>query len=110
PTRLLILTTRPSTLVLHSFPTRRSSDLAIMDQQQQATNPYQAFQVMNDPAYNIYSFKYDAAAGTLHTAAYFPNEMKAWYAIGSGDRKSTRLNSSHDPSPYPVYYLKKKSE
>lgn len=60
----------------------RRREQAIMDQQQQATNPYQAFQVMNDPAYNIYSFKYDAAAGTLHTAAYFPNEMKAWYAIG----------------------------
>src|SRR5699024_5237078 len=39
--------------------------------------------VMNDPAYDIFSYKYDAAAGTLHTAVYFPEEMKAWFAIGA---------------------------
>src|SRR5699024_292623 len=49
---------------------RREPD--IIDQQQPATDPSPAIQAMNDPAYNHYSFKNDAAAGTLQTAAYFP--------------------------------------
>src|SRR5699024_11568125 len=80
---------------LPSITKRRSSDLSrdrektIRDEQQHSTNPYQAFRVMNDPAYDIFSYKYDAAAGTLHTAVYFPEEMKAWFAIGA-DRPPLR--------------------
>jgi len=61
----------------------RDREKAIQDEQQHSTNPYQAFRVMNDPAYDIFSYKYDAAAGTLHTAVYFPEDMKAWFAIGA---------------------------
>src|SRR2546421_9253440 len=32
----------------------------------------------------------------------------AWYLLGSQDRKSTRLNSSHDQISYAVFCLKKK--
>src|SRR5699024_10618983 len=64
----------------------RRREEAIQEQQQQATDPYEAFRVMNDSEKRIYSTKYDAAAGTLHTAAYFPRQMKAWFAIGP-DRK-----------------------
>lgn len=60
----------------------RRRETAIQDKQQPGSGPYQAFRVMNDPAYDIFSFKYDAAAGTLHTAAYFPQTMKAWFALG----------------------------
>ncbi|MDY0404774.1 C45 family peptidase [Virgibacillus sp. 179-BFC.A HS] len=60
---------------------RRREEI-IQREQQYVTNPYQAFQVMNNPAYDVYSDKYDAAAGTLHTSVYFPKEMQAWYAIG----------------------------
>ncbi|MUV37101.1 hypothetical protein JNUCC1_00907 [Lentibacillus sp. JNUCC-1] len=60
----------------------RQREETILEQQQHATNPLQAFQVMNDPQYDVFSKKYDASAGTIHTAAYFPKEMKAWFAIG----------------------------
>lgn len=64
----------------------REREATIQQEQQSRANPYQAFQIMNDPAHDIFSFKYDAAAGTLHTAAYFPQEMKAWFTIGPGGR------------------------
>src|SRR5699024_7950904 len=64
----------------------RHRETEIQEQQQYTANPYEGFRVMNDSDKDIYSFKYDAAAGTLHTAAYFPKQMKAWFAIGP-DRK-----------------------
>lgn len=60
----------------------RHREKTIQNEQQYTTNPYQAFRVMNHPEYDIFSYKYDAAAGTLHTTVYFPAEMKAWFAIG----------------------------
>src|SRR5699024_10830011 len=60
----------------------RQRENKIKQNQRNGSGAYQAFQVMNDPAYDIFSFKYDAAAGTLHTAAYFPKEKKAWLDIG----------------------------
>lgn len=60
----------------------RRREKAIRRKQQAGTGAYRAFQVMNDPAYDIFSFQYDAAAGTLHTAAYFPKAMKTWLSIG----------------------------
>ncbi|WP_164669308.1 C45 family autoproteolytic acyltransferase/hydolase [Virgibacillus doumboii] len=64
----------------------RDREKTIRQQQKNTTDPYQAFRVMNDTDKNIFSEKYGAYAGTLHTAAYFPNQMKAWFAIGP-DRK-----------------------
>lgn len=46
---------------------------------------YKAFRLMNDTTEGVFSKKYGAWAGTIHTAAYFPEEMKAWFALG-GDR------------------------
>src|SRR5699024_3260161 len=60
----------------------RRREKAISDQQQPGADPYQAYRIMNDPQYDIFSYKYDAAAGTLHTAAYFPNDMTAWFVMG----------------------------
>src|SRR5699024_31191 len=60
----------------------RQREETIKEQQKYTTNPMQAFRVMNDPQYNVFSKRYDAAAGTIHTAAYFPKEMKAWFAMG----------------------------
>ncbi|OZU87114.1 acyl-CoA--6-aminopenicillanic acid acyltransferase [Virgibacillus indicus] len=64
----------------------RNREKNIEDQQRYAANPFQAFKVMNNPAHHIFSKKYDAAAGTIHTSVYFPKEMKAWFVIGP-DRK-----------------------
>ncbi|ALX50568.1 C45 family autoproteolytic acyltransferase/hydolase [Lentibacillus amyloliquefaciens] len=61
-------------------------ETAIQKQQQYATDPYESFRMMNNSDKDIYSFKYDAAAGTLHTAVYFPKDVKAWFAIGPDRR------------------------
>ncbi|MBS4201607.1 acyl-CoA--6-aminopenicillanic acid acyltransferase [Bacillus sp. FJAT-49732] len=44
-----------------------------------------AFRILNDKEDEIFSGKYDASAGTIHTSAYVPRERKALFAIG-GDR------------------------
>src|SRR5437870_10146238 len=67
--------------ILHSFPTRRSSDL--------------------DSAVD------DHAARADHVA---PNEAGLPGLIGGEDRKSTRLNSSHVAISYAVFCLKKKQQ
>ncbi|MFC4560167.1 C45 family autoproteolytic acyltransferase/hydrolase [Virgibacillus kekensis] len=64
----------------------RQREKTIQTKQMHATNPYQAFKVMNDPANDVFSKKYDASAGTIHTSVYFPKELKAWFVIGP-DRK-----------------------
>jgi predicted choloylglycine hydrolase len=60
----------------------REREQNILNQQQHAANPYEAFKVMNSPDYGIFSKKYEAAAGTIHTSVYFPKELKAWFVIG----------------------------
>lgn len=46
---------------------------------------YKAFRLMNDTDKGVFSDLYGSWAGTIHTSAYFPKEMKAWFALG-GDR------------------------
>lgn len=58
---------------------------AITRQMNVIENSYAAFKMMNDSNKGVYSNKYGAWAGTLHTASYFPKEMKVGFAIG-GDR------------------------
>lgn len=64
----------------------RNREKTIQNQQKHAANPYQAYKVMNNPAHGVFSQKYDASAGTIHTSVYFPKERKAWFVIGP-DRK-----------------------
>src|SRR5206468_12871817 len=67
---------------LHSFPTRRSSDLT-----RNRTTPA------------------DARQATIAT-----RQPTVDQGSSVQDRKSTRLNSSHDQSSYAVFCLKKKTE
>src|SRR5438045_4922605 len=69
--------------VLHSFPTRRSSELAVPD----ARARRHALEL----------------AGPQHRAV--PQAV----LVGQRDRKSTRLNSSHLGISYAVFCLKKKT-
>lgn len=46
---------------------------------------HRAFRLMNDSDKGVFSDLYGSWAGTIHTSAYFPKEMKAWFALG-GDR------------------------
>src|SRR5690348_18217692 len=70
---------------LHSFPTRRSSDLVEADQDQPAFRPER---------------RPSLGGGRRGTAVQ--------REIRTQDRKSTRLNSSHPSISYAVFCLKKK--
>src|SRR5207249_8510979 len=95
---------------LHSFPTRRSSDLT----------PRSAT-VRTHPLYGSYTSPIPGARRSRSRKAWlrgpknFKSEMSDWTAqnlkfLGprSQDRKSTRLNSSHVSISYAVFCLKKK--
>src|SRR5438445_7930239 len=72
---------------LHSFPTRRSSDLA-------------AAALM---------FPFALATAQKLDVSYLPFVIAVMMAaMTNGDRKSTRLNSSHANISYAVFCLKKK--
>ncbi|SOC39117.1 predicted choloylglycine hydrolase [Salinicoccus kekensis] len=60
----------------------RGREERIMTRQQDAGNAYESYKIMNDPAHGVFSNKYDASAGTIHTSVYFPRELKAWFAMG----------------------------
>src|SRR5438034_6608225 len=80
---------------LHSFPTRRSSDL-------QATSSTSLTLVSAVGSLAGYALASNKALATL------PSTMSV---IGTAlDRKSTRLNSSHTVNSYAVFCLKKKRE
>lgn len=55
-------------------------------QDKQTTDAHEAFRLMNDTDKGVFSDLYGSWAGTIHTSAYFPKEMKAWFALG-GDRE-----------------------
>lgn len=58
----------------------------LMAEQQSSINePYEAFKLLNDSSKEIFSSKYGAWAGTLHTAAYLPQDLKVWFSLG-GDQ------------------------
>src|SRR5690348_17701152 len=90
-------------LVLHSFPTRRSSDLgaddlmeALRRSVEQAKHDRDSVAPARRPAR-----KRPAKQATKSAAAPQPTSVRK-------DRKSTRLNSSHPSISYAVFCLKKK--
>src|SRR5690606_41985931 len=80
---------------LHSFPTRRSSDLAAASTRSGPTSP--------------------ASTSSAATSSAATSSGRCTAAAGNGaapalDRKSTRLNSSHVKISYAVFCLKKKKK
>src|SRR5206468_12395213 len=89
---------------LHSFPTRRSSDLVARAKYEQA-----ALQGSDRPRPRRRARK----LGRRRMIAYADTCVVIYRVEGapslmSADRKSTRLNSSHDQISYAVFCLKKK--
>src|SRR5206468_10667364 len=92
-------------LHLHSFPTRRSSDLS------QTLSKFSFFGSRTAPGTR-------STVSAPYVLASRRAVSRSWRArartLGSGsewrtlDRKSTRLNSSHDQISYAVFCLKKK--
>ncbi len=50
-----------------------------------------AFRLLNDTEQGVFSKLYGDWAGTIHTSAYFPSELEAWYALG-GDRMPKKFD------------------
>src|SRR5690625_6450421 len=86
---------------LHSFPTRRSSDLEGLPRPGVlGVDRHRGGDVVVDPVIGALVVVVRAAAG---------DGVGAHVGDGAGDRKSTRLNSSHVAISYAVFCLKKKT-
>ncbi|SDJ36308.1 C45 family autoproteolytic acyltransferase/hydolase [Salimicrobium halophilum] len=44
---------------------------------------YKSYQLLNNAEEKVFSYKYGAWAGTIHTAAYVPDKKQAWFAHGA---------------------------
>src|SRR5206468_10287745 len=88
---------------LHSFPTRRSSDLRAAHNDISLVKGYhtarsEAEKAFGNPGLYIEKFIEN------------PHHIEIQILGAGGDRKSTRLNSSHDQISYAVFCLKKKKK
>ncbi|HEY4551799.1 MAG TPA: C45 family peptidase [Bacillaceae bacterium] len=54
-------------------------------------NAHDAFRLFNDRDKGLFSELYSSWAGTIHTSAYLPREMKAWIALG-GDQEPAEID------------------
>src|SRR5690606_41271065 len=95
-------------LDLHSFPTRRSSDLAL-DVLEFEKPSFENLDSENDDL--KYLLQSEKVIVTPHIAGWThqSKEKLAQVIVDKIDRKSTRLNSSHVKISYAVFCLKKKN-
>src|SRR5699024_12673267 len=99
---LLFLPSSPTHRHAHSFPTRRSSDLAVFIPQSDGLGCTGKKAQILRPVEVIHLFIDCAVPVQEHSRASRP------FLITHQDRKSTRLNSSHVSISYAVFCLKKK--
>src|SRR5207253_11087125 len=88
---------------LHSFPTRRSSDLG------NQCKAYGAPGIMRVPGRLQITWQDDNTL-KIETDSGRQTRLLHFGASSTGDRKSTRLNSSHVAISYAVFCLKKKKK
>lgn len=74
----------------HLVDSKRRLD-TIHQQQESISGAYEAFRLFNDTNQGVFSELYSSWAGTIHTSAYLPGEMKAWIALG-GNQEPTILD------------------
>src|SRR5690606_42154541 len=103
-TLLYLLSSYRDRRALHSFPTRRSSDLAAtrssFSADRQRANTDSAISVRGTPK--------SRATVPVHLPVPFCPAVSRILSTRGRDRKSTRLNSSHVKISYAVFCLKKK--
>src|SRR5205814_10027196 len=95
---------------LHPFPTRRSSDLNVADENH--GSPPEPVAVRSSACRARVARSAPTSEGSLaRTETNEPTAISSGGAVGSAvarsDRKSTRLNSSHLGISYAVFCLKK---
>src|SRR5205085_4066111 len=95
---------------LHSFPTRRSSDLLVWQLCQHRASLFLSWRrfpvALTDGT--LAFLPVAGMLGVMQPEADIPIEPSATAPAGGRDRKSTRLNSSHSQISYAVFCLKKK--
>src|SRR5207248_4560013 len=94
---------------LHSFPTRRSSDL-VDDKDNTVGGPVMQLPLEAVQEFNISTQRFSAANGRSEGAAVNVITKAGTNSYHVQDRKSTRLNSSHRTISYAVFCLKKKTK
>src|SRR5207249_10789944 len=92
---------------LHSFPTRRSSDL--LEDAEQSTRALGASGLTDPQLLAIDAVRASCLATPVHGVLSPIQQAEREDAIAE-DRKSTRLNSSHVSISYAVFCLKKKKK
>src|SRR5207248_4127242 len=99
-----------SHLALLSFPTRRSSDLGGIELRAHLTDKFVAYR--GNPHNGASHTALQSPPIQLGTSGSWRYDLANGYCcggtLGSLDRKSTRLNSSHRTTSYAVFCLKKK--
>src|SRR5699024_12816813 len=93
-------------LALHSFPTRRSSDLLRMG----GLTLYCRRLSSNQRWCGVTSQLTRAPRRRLRRTVSTASWVETWHMCSRVDRKSTRLNSSHVSISYAVFCLKKKKQ
>src|SRR5690606_39922653 len=94
----------------HSFPTRRSSDLALLVRwtfDLDSNSDSYTEELLTDLGGEFPRLD-ERFAGHGYRHGYYAAMKRPNEAPGSSDRKSTRLNSSHVKISYAVFCLKKK--
>src|SRR5947208_11214415 len=92
--------------VLHSFPTRRSSDLKRVTDEVTFLPAIDRAQVYSIRTPNVRYL--EVINEGLRAGNIVPADFPAHPSAADLDRKSTRLNSSHQIISYAVFCLKKK--
>jgi len=64
---------------------------AICQQYHPDMSAKQAFHLLNDTDKGVFSDQYRNWSGTIHTAAYFPEEQKTWFALG-GNKEPVEID------------------
>src|SRR5690242_20989243 len=95
-------------MYLHSFPTRRSSDLSVTPGEMAIFVRSDAQVARATAAAKASGFSFRTLDARVKTSS---NEISiGTMHLAKGDRKSTRLNSSHMSISYAVFCLKKKTK
>src|SRR5690606_40232325 len=91
---------------LHSFPTRRSSDLGLLGDLRYGRTAHSLALALSLYGVTLHTI----APGGLEMPANITLELRerGMEVVEHEDRKSTRLNSSHVKISYAVFCLKKK--
>lgn len=74
----------------HLIDSKRRLEI-IQDHEGKLASAYDAYRLFNDTNQGVFSDLYSSWAGTIHTSAYLPKEMKAWIALG-GNQEPTSID------------------